>query len=484
MRRVAGVRPLGNALSALRGNSGGNAGIEQPEAALFAGIRRRLTLSYTLVLASLLVLFGVALYVGASWALFHTIDDNLASIASGTATQWQGSVAGPNPGCGVRGNLIWECLDQNGGVLASNRATADLFQSTGTSLTMGSIVTDTLHNGQVLDTMDAGGDIGAVRRYALAVPDPSGNGYLGVIVVGVVVQGEVTALQVLLILLLILGIITLLASAFGGLFLSRRALAPARLAVTRQQAFIADASHELRTPITLVRADAEVLLRGDRLDPDDRALLRDIVTEAEHMGTLTTNLLTLARLDAGRLQVEQEVVDLRDVARAIVRRASPLAAEAGIALHTDEAQDTGAALVVGDRFLLEQAALILLDNAIKYNRPGGGVTVTSRPTPRQAILEVRDTGVGIAAEHLPHLTERFYRVDKARSREAGGVGLGLSIAQGIADRLGGSLTLSSVPGRGTTATLTLPLASIPASQGAPRNGGRSRPGSTLAGDGH
>ncbi len=475
MRRVAGARPLSNALSALRGGGrasdiGGaaSANASEPEAALFAGIRRRLTLSYTLVLASLLVLFGVALYVGASQALFRPIDDNLASIASGTATQWQGSLAGPNPGCDVRGYLIRECLDQNGGVLASSRETADLSQSTGTSLTMGSIVTDTFHNGQVLDTIDAGGTVGAIRRYALAVPDPSGNGYLGVIIVGAVVQGEVMALQVLLILLLILGIITLLASALGGLFLSRRALAPARLAVARQQAFIADASHELRTPITLVRADAEVLLRGgDRLDPDDRALLEDIVTEAEHMGTLTTNLLTLARLDAGRLQVEQEVVDLRDVARAVVRRASPLAAEAGIALHTADAEETGAALVVGDRFLLEQAALILLDNAIKYNRPGGGVTVTSLPTPRQAILEVRDTGVGIAAEHLPHLTERFYRVDKARSREAGGAGLGLSIAQGIADRLGGSLMLSSNPGRGTTATLTLPLANIPAQQGAP-----------------
>jgi len=471
MRHMSGAGPLGNALSALRGGIGHASGIgshanaspEQPEAALFAGIRRRLTLSYTLVLASLLVLFGVALYVGASWALFHDIDNSLAKIASEKATQLQASSIDPAPPCGYdHQNVIWECLDQNGRVLANSRAAADLFSSVDTSLTAGSILTDTIHSGQVLDTIDAGSDIGAVRRYAVDVPDPAGNGYLGVVIVGAVVQGEVTALQILLILLLILGVITLLASAFGGLFLSRRALAPARLAVARQQAFIADASHELRTPITLVRADAEVLLRGgDRLDLDDRALLQDIVTEAEHMGTLTTNLLTLARLDAGRLQVEREIVDLRDIARAVVRRASPLAAEAGIALQTADTEETGRTLVVGDRFLLEQAALILLDNAIKYNRPGGGVTVTSRSTQRQAILEVRDTGVGIAAEHLPHLTERFYRVDKARSREAGGAGLGLSIAQGIADRLGGSLILNSDPGRGTTATLTLPLADIP-----------------------
>ncbi len=468
MRRVAGVRPLGNALSALsalRGGSGGHASAGEPEAVLFARIRRRLTLSYTLVLASLLVLFGVALYVGASWALFHDIDGALSNSAQRASTYWQTNVSlvdGSCPDLDPYASVLWVCSDQNGVVLKQSHLENQL-ASQGVSLSAGATITASLGNGAVINTIDAGPGIGAVRRYALAVPDPSSNGYLGVIVIGAVVQGQVTALQILLILLLILGVVTLLASALGGLFLSRRALAPARLAVARQQAFIADASHELRTPITLVRADAEVLLRGgDRLDPDDRALLRDIVTEAEHMGTLTTNLLTLARLDAGRLQVEREIVDLRDVARAVARRAGPLAAEAGIALHGEDAEEAASVLVVGDHFLLEQAALILVDNAIKYNRPGGGVTVTSRSTLAQAILEVRDTGVGIAAEHLPHLTERFYRVDKARSREAGGAGLGLSIAQGIADRLGGSLILSSDPGQGTTATLTLPLATIPA----------------------
>ncbi len=483
MRHMSGAGPLGHALSALRGGaghasaSGGdvNASPEQPEAALFAGIRRRLTLSYTLVLASLLVLFSVALYVGASQALFRPIDNALANGTQVGSARWQReathypalNVACPDLDQNV--GLLWECVDPNGSVLTQSPIAHQL-DGQGMSFSSGATITDSLGDGTVLATSDAGAGIGAIRRYALAVPDPSGNGYLGVIVVGAVVQGEVTALHVLLILLLILGVVTLLASAFGGLFLSQRALAPARLAVARQQAFIADASHELRTPITLVRADAEVLLRGgDRLDPDDRALLQDIVTEAEHMGTLTTNLLTLARLDAGRLQVEKEIVDLREVAGAVVRRTGPLAAEAGIALRTADDEDTGRTLVVGDRFLLEQAALILLDNAIKYNRPGGGVTVTSHATPSQAVLEVRDTGVGIAAEHLPHLTERFYRVDKARSREAGGAGLGLSIAQGIADRLGGSLTLSSDPSRGTTATLTLPLADIPA----PRAAGRA-----------
>ena len=108
--------------------------------------------------------------------------------------------------------------------------------------------------------------------------------------------------------------------------------------------------------------------------------------------------------------------------------------------------------------MLEQAVLVLLDNAIKYNRPGGRVTISAEVKDTNAFLKVSDTGIGIAAEHMSHLGERFYRVDKARSREAGGSGLGLSIARSIAEAHGGTLTLSSVPDQGTTVTIKLPLA--------------------------
>jgi signal transduction histidine kinase len=121
-----------------------------------------------------------------------------------------------------------------------------------------------------------------------------------------------------------------------------------------------------------------------------------------------------------------------------------------------ESQD--GVLVIGDPVLLEQAVLVLLDNAIKYNRRGEHVTIRTEVKDTDALLEVSDTGIGIAAEHLPHLGERFYRVDKSRSREAGGSGLGLSIARGIAVAHGGTLTLTSMPDQGTTVTIKLPLA--------------------------
>jgi signal transduction histidine kinase len=173
------------------------------------------------------------------------------------------------------------------------------------------------------------------------------------------------------------------------------------------------------------------------------------------MATLASNMLSLARLDARAMPLEREVVDLAHIAQGVVERTRTLAAQHGLSLH---AQDIHEALVIGDRALLEQAALILVENAIKYNQPGGSITLRTRVNGRQALLEVADTGIGISAEHLARLGERFYRVDKARSREAGGAGLGLSIARGIAQTLGGELTLTSVPGKGTTATLALPAA--------------------------
>jgi signal transduction histidine kinase len=310
-----------------------------------------------------------------------------------------------------------------------------------------------LQRGSESDIVDGGSTIGPIYRYAVAVSSP--NGVVLIMQVGMPVKTQEAALSVLLTLLLVFGGLALLGAGLGGLFLANRALVPARVAWANQQRFIADASHELRTPLTLLRADAEVLLRSrERLAEEDAALLEDIVTEANHMATLASNLLTLARLDSGSVHREHELVNLADLAQEGARRIQALADQVGI---TVQVKNAAAAFVIGDSTLLEQAVLVLLDNAIKYNRPGGRVTVRTAVQDEKALLQVCDTGVGIAAEHLPHLGERFYRVDKARSREAGGTGLGLSIAHSIAAAHGGILSLRSIPDQGTTATLTLPL---------------------------
>ncbi|HEY4385206.1 MAG TPA: ATP-binding protein, partial [Ktedonobacteraceae bacterium] len=345
------------------------------------------------------------------------------------------------------------CLDQHGSLLPGEDTTGLPPAFLTNTVVRAALQSPT---GHASDTVNAGGTIGKIYRYALLVPHPPGNGNRGVVVIGESVQAQDNALASLLKLLLSIGGGALLCAGLGGLFLANRALVPARLAWANQQRFIGDASHELRTPLTLLRADAEVLLRRrERLEAEDAALLEDIVVETNHMSTITTHLLTLARLDSHLTHREHEVVDLAQLARKEVRRVQAFAKERNITVQEEQSCD---ALVIGDATLLEQAVLILLDNAIKYNRQGGQVHVHTTVQDGRAHLEVRDTGLGIAAEHLPYLGKRFYRVDKARSRQAGGTGLGISIAQSITREHGGQLTVASVPEQGTTIILTFPLA--------------------------
>ncbi len=436
-----------------------------PEAALFQGLRIRLTLWYCLVLCAALVIFSVILYLGARYFLLTPIENATSVHARDHAFTWlagsperacssfasAGRFAPPSPEQGGAMYELVACFDQNGTFVQIN----DTVQLPSAFLS-NTVAKQALQTGWASDTVNAGGQFGHIYRFAQAVPNPNGNGYVGVVVIGESIQVQEDALSLILILLLSIGGLTLLGAGLGGLFLANRALEPARIAWRNQQRFIGDAAHELRTPLTLLRADAEVLLRSrEHLEPEDAELLEDIVTETERMSTLATNMLTLARLDNNSAHREHEVINLTDLALADVRRVQALADQSGISVQV-ESQDS--ALVIGDPMLLEQAVLVLLDNAIKYNRSGGRVTIRAEVKDTNAYLKVSDTGIGIAAEHMPHLGERFYRVDKARLREAGGSGLGLSIARSIAEAHGGSLTLSSIPDQGTTVTLKLPLA--------------------------
>ena len=443
-------------------------GNQEPSAALFQGLRIRLTLWYCGVLGVALILFGVVLYLGAQFFLINLSEQATITQAHEHAMRWTtdspaqacqpdrppGGQFGPGqPGSGQsnpyfsNSQQFLACFDQTGTL---QQATSTL--QLPTSYLSNTLAKTALQNGSASDTVNGG----TVYRYAVAVQSPTGHGYVGVVIAGESIQQQQYDLSILLVLLVAVGSVTLLGAAFGGLFLASRALAPAHLAFTRQQRFIADASHELRTPLTLMRADAEVLLRGrEHMAAEDAALLEDIVAEANHMSTLATSMLSLARLDANAQHREHEVVSLDALVLQGVQRVSAFAVQRGVVV-TQEKDET--AFVIGDPMLLEQALLVLLDNAIKYNRSGGQVTVRSSVQNGKARLDVQDTGPGIEAEHLPHLGERFYRVDKARSREGGGTGLGLSIAKHIAAIHDGTLTLQSVPNEGTTVTILLPLA--------------------------
>jgi signal transduction histidine kinase len=431
--------------------------VQDPSAGLFRRIRWRLTAWYIAILALTLLVIGVALYTQVRQNLLAPVEATLQVDARDKAAEWQMIPDGACPLDRPGGDVLWACFDQNGSPLFIDRLVGGAPRFANSS-----IVAAALQNGSATDTISSGGVFGTLERYALRVSDPQTGEVMGVIEVGAPVGDRLTALDTLLTSLLELGLIGLVCAGAGGLFLAGRSLLPARLAYLRQRDFISDASHELRTPLTLLRADADVLLRGRRnLDPDQVAILEDIVAETVHMTSLANSMLDLARLDTGTIHPEAEVVDLTLLAAALAHRAAPLAGAGEVELTVETG---GPVLVVTDPTLVEHIGLILTDNAVKYNRPGGTVTLRTGIRGDRALLEVEDTGIGISAENLARLGERFYRVDKARSRESGGAGLGVAIAQGIAARLGGSLHLSSELGRGTTATLFLPAATAARSE--------------------
>jgi signal transduction histidine kinase len=451
--------------------------LEGLSAAMFSGIRNRLIFWYVGVLAAILVLVGVVLYVAMQQTLFAQVNTNLTTSSKLMRRAWQENIVHQDltPVCQDQGAInsisnqllqldtpYFTCFDSHANSYSeaycqspfSNPSLQNMCQfDTDPTLARAALASDT---NTATDRVPISG-LGTLQRYAQVVFAPDGT-VLGIVETATPIDGQLTALDTLGKLLLVCGLLTLLGATGGGIFLAQRALAPAHLAFQRQQEFIADAAHELRTPLTLLRANAEVLLRGrERLDPDDALLLEDIVTESAHMGALANNLLLLARLDAGQESLKRDVVDITEIAEGIVRRAGAFAEENQVALRLEQAS-TAPALVLGDEMLLSEAALILVDNAIKYNKPGGSVSVTVESDAHQVRLRVQDTGVGISEEHLVHLGERFYRPDKARSRELGGAGLGLSIARSIAGAHSGALSLTSTPDQGTTAILTFPKA--------------------------
>ena len=241
---------------------------------------------------------------------------------------------------------------------------------------------------------------------------------------------------------------------FGGYRLARMSTKPVEKSVERMRRFVADAAHELRTPIALVRTQAEVTLRRVREPEAYASALGSIEQEVTRLGRIAEDLLLLARADSGDRPVARDRFFLDDVAADAVSAAGALASTRGVALELGRYEETA---VVGDSELIRQLLMILIDNAIKFTDAGGHVSISVFPEGKHAVLTVRDDGAGIDPDVLPHVFERFVRGDPARGR-SGGAGLGLSIARWIADAHGASLSLQPAPDRGTVARLTMPKA--------------------------
>jgi len=278
----------------------------------------------------------------------------------------------------------------------------------------------------------------------------------GTLFVGEEVTDYWHLLQRMQTLLLFLAISLLLVAAIIGYGFSGRAMIPIIKAYRQQQTFLADASHELRTPISIIQSSMEIL---EEIKPNipsfHQQVLDDMTDEVRRMGRMVEELLFLARSDTGEQKLLKEPFDFAQTCRTATERMKNVARKKGVQLtcHIPEHP----VLLNGDRERLCQMLYIFLDNAIKYTPPGGQVTISLTQHPNGWIVcIVQDTGIGIPEADLPHIFERFYRVDKNRSRTMGGTGLGLSIADWIVKAHGGKIIVTSQVGKGTAFHIQLP----------------------------
>ncbi len=396
-------------------------------------IRIRLTIGYVGVFALTLLLLGLVAVFGFSRALVNQQDELLTQEARNTT---KNLLEGGESEVLATGSdeFGWIALEPDGAVMDRNWTTKTL------GLPDTELFEETLQEEEIVSATVRGTD-GNARVVSRPMYDDSGE-LVGVMQYARSLQRVRNTVAELVLVLLPLGIGGLGLAAIGGAYMAGWARRPVRQAFERQRAFIADASHELKTPLTLIRADTEVLQRSLE-DPEDRELADDVLSETDKMSNILSDLLLTARLDAGKLSVNSEDFDLVPVIQDAADRFERRAASRELRLEI-EAED--GLMVRGDPARTGQILGVLLDNALAHTPQESSIIVSARARDNRIEMTVRDTGPGIPPDHLPRVFERFYRVDKARSRASGGTGLGLSIARDLARVQKGDLDAENAEG--------------------------------------
>jgi signal transduction histidine kinase len=412
-------------------------------------LRWRLTLGYAVIFALLLLLLGTATVLGFWRELTDQQDTLLMQEAKDVR---RNLLEGDHREVLAEGSAeySWIALDPEGRVTDRDPTAATL----GTlGLPAKGLARQALEENEGVSTTLSGPQ-GRARVVSMPMRDASGA-VIGVVQYARSLQGVQQTIGRLILVLLPVALGGLGAALLGGLFMAGRAVRPARESFERQRAFVADASHELKTPLTLIRADAEVLTYRGRLHEEDEKLVEHQLAETDRMGAVLSDLLLVARLDAGKLEVADKPFDLALVLTEGAERFGARAAAKGVAL---EVETPGELPAGGDAKRTGQILAVLLDNAVRFTPEGGRIAITGRSGKRWAQASVMDTGPGIAPEHLPRVFDRFYRAESARSRReaGGGTGLGLAIARDLARAQGGDLAAEKVAGWGAVFRLSLP----------------------------
>ena len=444
----------------------------------FKSIRTRLTLWYLAVIVVLLLIFSSVAYFMLDYTLYNNLDNTLQNRAN--------SLNSPTYVV-PKSNELLMSFDANGnetqevgGVTVDTSKLSSLIKKAIAGQNTYLSATDTENHN--------------IRLYATSFLNPF-NGQPIVIIVGQTTSEITDVLHTFVYVIVIAMVAIIILAGIGGLFLAERALKPVQqitktaqniegsdlsqrinvktddelgmLASTlnemigrleesfnRQRQFTADASHELRTPLAIMQAEATLALSKERSPDDYRKSLETISQESDYMSSVIGKLLFLARSDAGKEQLTFEDVELKGLITGLASNIEALAQDKGIKFAVDAKEEL---TVSGDKVKLRQLFINILENAVRYTPADGHISVSLVKQESDAVISISDTGIGISPEHLPHIFERFYRVDKARARADGGVGLGLAIAKIIAESHKGNIEVESELGKGTTFTISIPV---------------------------
>ena len=422
---------------------------------IFGRSRKQLAFAYALIMCVFMAVIIFVVHMAMNWSMFSEQAQELSDAASGVAEAQTFYLQNPNAAVdenryykSVNDRLFFYIFSADKQLVRFERASFRLEQ-----FVLDVIESWDIEEGEV-EVFRHSNETGQLSTVMMTSKKIVTDNAVQTIYVGKDVTALYSGLQKATYAQVLLGFIAVLIASAIGYYMAGRALIPLKEAYDKQKQFAADASHELRTPLAVVMASADLLLADPSIqNPFLRQVLEYLKSEVKKMTNLVSDLLMVARSDNNALKFKIQRLDLTEILKQVIRTMTPIAEKKNIRLG---GEDFRKAMINADEQKIKQLAIILVDNAIKYTPEGGAVLIKLEKTDdSRAVFSVIDNGVGIAPENLDKVFERFYRVDKARSREMGGNGLGLAIAAEIAKLHDGKISVISQFGEGTKFTVEL-----------------------------
>lgn len=424
---------------------------------IFRNSRLRLTFAYSLMMSIFLVVLIFVVHRTMDWSMFSEQARELSDAADNIAETQAYYIQHPNVFVdenrfykNSNDRLFFYIFTRDGQLLDFVRASFRV-----EPFVLDSMNPEKLNSGEI-KVFDYPNEIGRTTNIMMTAKEIHIGEVNQIIYIGKDVTALYSGLQKATYALIFLGVLALIIATIIGHVMAGRAIVPLKEAYDKQRQFAADASHELRTPLAVVMASADLLLADPSIqEPFLKEVIGDVKSEVKKMTKLVSDLLMVARSDNNALKVKMQKIDLGKLLQQNVRMMTPLAEKKEITLVGENFRKM---ILTGDEQKIKQLILILVDNAIKYTPPGGRVIVRhEKSESNRAIFSVQDSGIGIAPEDQEKIFDRFFRVDKVRSREMGGNGLGLAIATEILKLHDGKIFVDSELGVGTKFTVELKI---------------------------